>query len=117
MLKPGIYKHVHFHEYVEDTVYEGEISVCVKETPKQFRLEFIRSTVRYNAPQIDDMFRWSKNVVISKNGSDHAIQVWDDVSFTLYPYRVGVPYLFSLEAETEGSEKGEPKVSVKRLAR
>lgn len=44
----------------------------------------------------DDLFRESKHLVIRRDKpSKHAIHTWSDVSFTLYPYRVGTPYVFN----------------------
>ena len=92
MLKSGVY--IHECEWCNRVV--GHISINVKETDKSFALELLENTVRYDAPQIDDLFSKSKRVVIRKNGSNHAIVVFDDENFCIYPYRVGVPYGFSL---------------------
>lgn len=90
----GTYKHEHFIKYAECELYVGDILIDVKQTAKNFILSLISNGVRYDAPQIDDMFRGSVKVIISKFGSKHALRDWGDDSFTLYPYRVGVPYLF-----------------------
>ena len=92
MLKPGIYKF--FCEVCGHRV--GEITLDVHETKTAFVLKLVESTVRYDAPQIDDMFRASERCVIRKNGSRHAMSFCDGVDdwFSLYPYRVGVPYAF-----------------------
>lgn len=91
MLKPGVY--IHIHEKYGQTV--GTITLNVKETQSAFKFELIKNTVRYDAPQIDDMFRDKNTVTIKKNGSKHALTVLGDDWFCLYPYRVGVPYSFS----------------------
>lgn len=96
MLKNGIYRHRHEKEYVEGTVCLGDILLDVKETDTSFILKLIEQNVRYDAPQIDDMFRKSDRVLIRKDGSKHAMSLIDgmDTWFCLYPYRVGVPYTF-----------------------
>lgn len=90
MLKSGLYR------YIDDRNY-GTIVVDVKETADSFIFHLKESYVRYNAPQIDDMFHESDRVVIKKSGSKHALSFIknDDTWFCLYPYRVGVPYAFS----------------------
>ena len=102
MLKRGIYRHSHEIEYVERTVYAGDIVLEVYETKTAFVLTLMEQQVRYDAPQIDDMFQKSKRVVIKKDGSKHAMRIWDDHSFTVYPYRAGVPYVFNLEPQMIG---------------
>ena len=100
MLKPGIYRHCHDNEYADGTVvHGGEIVLEVHETKTAFVLCLMEQGVRYDAPQIDDMFRKSKRVLIKKNGSKHAMTFCDNNNewFCLYPYRVGVPYSFEHE--------------------
>lgn len=119
MLKSGIYRHQHERAYVEENIYLGDIVLNVHETKTAFVLRLLEQQVRYDAPQIDDMFRNSKRVVIQKNGSKHAMSFCKDQDdwFCLYPYRVGVPYDFTHEdrlKETERllqrlREKKEPK--------
>lgn len=94
-MKNGIYIHRHIKEYVEKDVYLGDIMLDVKETANSYILLLIKNDVKYDAPQIDDMFFKKEKVIIKKSGSEHALNDWQDGSFTLYPYRVGVPYLFS----------------------
>ena len=91
-LKPGLYKHVH-EEYGR---YAGEIVLDIHETKTAFILRLVENTVRYDAPQIDDMFRESDRCVIKKNGSKHAMNFCEgqDDWLCLYPYRVGTPYAF-----------------------
>ena len=90
----GIYKHEHFQHYAECDLFVGDILIDVKETEKSYVLTLIGNTVKYDAPQIDDMFRDKTRVIIKKGSSEHVLRDWGDDSFTLYPYRVGVPYLF-----------------------
>ena len=88
MLKHGKYK------YINKSWQGGKILLEVKETPKAFKLKLIESTVRYDAPQIDDMFRCKNDVTIRKDGSNHAVDIGGDDWFCLYPYRCGAVYLF-----------------------
>lgn len=74
----------------------GEIFVSVKDTKAALSLKLISNSVKYDAPQIDDMFFGRETVNINKRGSKHSYIDFRDNSFTLYPYRVGVPYYFEL---------------------
>lgn len=78
----------------------GEIFVSVKDTKAALSLKLISNQVKYDAPQIDAMFSDRETVNINKRGSKHSYIDFRDNSFTLYPYRVGVPYYFEL---TEGA--------------
>ena len=106
MLKPGTYRaeHITFpDEYPErfDWCEDYEIEMKVKETPKSFILTLDRFVRKCAAPQIESMFRDKKRVTIKKDGSIHVVCIWngDNSSFTLYPYRAGVPYAFRLMGE------------------
>lgn len=78
-----------------------KIVVDVKETEKAFILTLISFDTRYGATQIEDMFSKSKKVVIKKDGSNHGLKVWSDKDFTIYPYRIGVPFYFRLKDGAE----------------
>lgn len=78
----------------------GKIFVSVKDTKAALSLKLISNSVKYDAPQIDAMFYETKEVKIKKPGGRHGYVDFGDNSFTLYPYRVGVPYYFEL---TEGN--------------
>ena len=99
MLKSGIYRHRHQKEYAEETVDCGDILLEVHETKSAFILKLLEQQVRYDAPQIDDLFQGSDRVAIKKDGSKHGMSfcVGQDDWFCLYPYRVGVPYAFTRE--------------------
>lgn len=113
MLKSGIYRHRHRKEYVEGTVDCGDILLEVHETKTAYVLTLLDQQMRYDAPQIDDLFRDSSRVVIKKDGAKHGMSFCSgqDDWFCLYPYRVGVPYAFTREgpvlAETETKMKKE----------
>jgi hypothetical protein len=70
------------------------IAISVKETATGITLELVEFGSRYAASQIEDMFSKSKKVTIKKSGSKHGIKIWGNDDFTLYPYRVGVPFYF-----------------------
>lgn len=99
MLKSGTYRHRHYINCIEGNVYVGDIVLKVHETKTSFVLTLLEQQVRYDAPQIDDMFQKSKRVIIKKNGSKHAMLFGKDCNtwFCLYPYRAGVPYGFNEE--------------------
>ena len=92
MLKKGLY--IAEEQDCPDPHYRYEIKINVSETEKAFVLTLLELNARYGATQIEDMFSRSKRVMIKKDGSKHAIRVWGDEDFTLYPYRVGVPFYF-----------------------
>lgn len=99
MLKPGIYRHRHETEYAEGTVHNGDILLEVRETKTSYVLTLLEQQVRYDAPQIDDLFQNGKRVVIRKNDPRHGLTLCGGQNdwFCLYPYRVGVPYAFSYD--------------------
>lgn len=90
----------------ESYLHAYHIVIDFKETPKSYILTMVENNSRYGAPQIEPMFAKSKRVVIGKSGDEHALIPWGDNSFTLYPYRCGVPYLFRIEAENDAPKCG-----------
>ena len=93
MLKKGCYI-ANNYDTEPNPLHRYEALIQVKETEKAFILELEELYTRYGATQLEDMFRNSDKVTIRKGGSNHALHVWDEHSFTLYPYRVGVPFYF-----------------------
>ena len=95
MLVPGTYR----WDSDRPGIWGGYVRVNVKETAASFILTLVENTCRFNAPQIDDLFRKNKRVVIRKDGSNHALSFIDGFNdwFCLYPYRIGVPYGFRKE--------------------
>ena len=78
----------HFYRYII------ELDIVVNE--KSYILTLRGLKTKYGATQIEDMFRKSKRYVFRRNKpNEHAMCVWDNTSFTLYPYRLGVPYVFN----------------------
>lgn len=70
------------------------VIIQVKETEKSFLFQLMNCSRRFLNPPLDDFFKKDK-VKIVKPGGTHAIRVWSDGSFTLYPFRVGVPFVFN----------------------
>lgn len=93
-LKAGLYEHNHYINYVEGTMYAGRILLFVKETKHTFILTLKENSVRYDAPQIDDMFFYRDTLIINKEKSQHALVVHADNEFTLFPYQIGEIYAF-----------------------
>lgn len=92
MLKTGLYKAEH-----NDGIFDQyKIVMDVKETEKSYTFNLVEFDTRYSATQMEDLFRDSKKVIIRKDRGGHAMRVWDDESFTFYPYQAGVPFYFKL---------------------
>ena len=96
MLKQGTY----IAEHDEGIFDKYKILIDVKETEKSYRFILIEFQSRYSATQMEDFFRKSNEVTIRKDRGGHAIRVWDNESFTFYPYQAGVPFYFKLRKET-----------------
>ena len=92
-LKTGVYKCIFESEY---SWKRGEIIILLRNLPQTLELKLLKNSVRYDAPQIDDMFRNKRIITLRKKYSPHAFNVWGEDNFTLYPYRAGVPYYFKL---------------------
>lgn len=92
MLISGKYK----AEQHEGMFHDYEVIMTVKETDKSyiFTLESINS--RYCANQISILFEKSNHVVIRKACGGHAMCIWSEKDFTLYPFQAGIPYYFKL---------------------
>lgn len=88
MLISGKYK------AIEDGLFGYEIIISVKETDKSYVLNLINNNSRYSPAHIDMLFAKSDRVKIDKEKSKHAIRVWSDKDFTIYPFRVGIPFWF-----------------------
>lgn len=92
MLKAGLYK----TENNDGIFDQYKIVMDVKETEKSYTFNLIEFDTRYSATQMEDLFRDKQKVIIKKNRGGHAMRVWDDESFTFYPYQAGVPFYFEL---------------------
>lgn len=90
MLKPGIYvaeSGVHYLDYYK-------ITMEVKESEKSYIFRLVELKSRYSADHIKMLFKNSERAVISKSKGGHAMRVWSDEDFTIYPYQAGIPYWF-----------------------
>ena len=90
MLKPGIYVAEN-----DDSIYDQyKITMEVKETEKSYIFHLVEFKSRYSGAHIEMLFKNSKRVVIRKDKGGHAMRVWSDRDFTIYPYQAGIPYWF-----------------------
>lgn len=97
MLKPGRY----IAEQDGDIFHAYRYVMEVKESEKSYSFKMLETENRYADDQIETMFGGKKRIILRKDKpSRHGVKVWSDHDFTLYPYRVGVPFYFKLE-ETE----------------
>ena len=93
MLKKGCYVANNYDTEL-NPYHRYEAVIKVRETEKSFILELDELYTKYGATQLEDMFRTADKVTIRKDGSKHGLCIWDNESFTLYPYRCGVPFYF-----------------------
>lgn len=97
MLKSGLY----VSHYSSNDVYDSyEITMKVKENNSSYTFELVDFRTKYGATQMEDLFKKSKRIVLRKEKSKHSIRIFSDRDFTLYPYRVGVPYYFVFQEES-----------------
>ena len=73
-----------------------KIIMEVKETEKSYNFTLVEFDSRYSATQIEDFFRKSNKVSIRKDKGGHAMRIWDNESFTFYPFQAGIPFYFKL---------------------
>ncbi len=92
MLKQGIYK----SEKKEGMFDSYLIKMRVKETEKSYIFELLEFDSRYPPAQMEMLFSKDKKIVLNKNKGGHAMRVWSEDSFTLYPYQAGIPFVFDL---------------------
>lgn len=86
-----------------------KIVVRVTECEKSYKLELIEYDSRYSPAHIDALFEKSKTVVISKKSVKHAIRLWGNDSFTLYPFKSGIPFSFRLMEENTAIKSSKSK--------
>lgn len=102
MLVAGLYK----AENNDGILNQYTITMNVKETEKSYIFTLVEINSRYSASQMEYFFSKSKRVVMSKGRRGHAIRVWSNTDFTLYPFQVGVPFYFQLvNEEGKGTEE------------
>lgn len=86
-----------------------KIIVRVTENEKSYKLELIKCESRYSPAHIDALFEKSKTVVISKKSFKHVIRLWSNDSFTLYPFKSGIPFSFRLMEENTAIKNAKGK--------
>ena len=75
-----------------------DITISVKSTSIRYVLTLIEDKSRFKDGHIKMLFDKGKTTIIGKDKpSRHAIIDWGDDSFTIYPFRNGVPFYFVLE--------------------
>lgn len=93
MLKQGIYKAEN-----NDSIWDSyTVKLQVKETDKAYIFKLIDLQTLYSAAHIEMMFKKSQRFVLKKNRGGHAMRIWSDSDFTIYPYQAGIPYYFKLD--------------------
>lgn len=83
------------YKAIKDGMFGYEIIISVKETEKSYILNLINNNSRYSPAHIDMLFKKSNRVKIDKEKSQHAMRVWSNKDFTIYPFRAGIPFWFS----------------------
>lgn len=73
-----------------------KIIIKVRETEKSYIFELVEYESRYSPAQIDMLFAKSKKVIIKKHRSGHAMRIWSNHCFTIYPFQSGKPFCFEL---------------------
>lgn len=90
MLISGQYK------AAENGLFGYEIIISVKENARSYIFDLISNDSRYNPAHIDMIFAKSNRVKIYKEKSQHAVRIWSNKDFTIYPFRAGIPFYFEL---------------------
>lgn len=75
----------------------GHILISVTETAKAYTFKLLENTTRYDYDHFMLLFKNGNTTRINKEKSPHAIIIWEDGDFTIYPYRAGIPFLFKKE--------------------
>ncbi len=78
----------------DDILSHYYIVMDVKETDKSYIFILVELESRYSASHMQQLFSKSNRVVIRKKRGGHAIRIWSDGSFTLYPFQAGIPFYF-----------------------
>lgn len=76
---------------------QGTITIQVKSTDKTLSFTLLENTIRYSPSAIDMLFSKSNAIKINKARSQHSISADYDDWFVMYPYRLGIPFLFERE--------------------
>ena len=106
-LKSGRYEAVEYFEDKNGETYKTfdgnpilkyQVILDVIVTEKAYVFFLINTIQNFGdqTPHISAMFDGKKSVRIKRDEpSKHAMRVWSDTSFTIYPFQGGVPYSFS----------------------
>lgn len=103
MLKEGLY----ISENHENALEAYTIKMHVKETEKSYIFTLIDFESRYSGAHIEMLFKNSKRFVLRKNRGGHALRLWGDDNFTLYPYQAGIPYFFKMVEKSKSSQEAD----------
>lgn len=70
--------------------------VAVEETSKMYKMTLVSLDMADWCPHIEMMFRHGVGDVICfrKRHGKHTLYDWGDDTFTIYPFRAGIPYYF-----------------------
>lgn len=91
---------IYICEY-DDRMSPGRFVVSLKETEKSYIMKLIENTVRYTPAYFEMLFGESGKTIVKKKHSPHAMCLWSDTDFTIYPFRGGVPFYFRLDKTNE----------------
>ena len=87
---------------IDDGFYKQyDILIKVKETDKTYVLELIENNSKYSPAHIDMLFANNNKATIKKRDFKHVMVFLNDGDFRIYPFRLGVPFLFEKEPDKE----------------
>lgn len=96
ILKAGRYK----AENSDDVFYAFRYVMDVKVTEKSYIFKLLDKERRYAYNHLELMFDKKNQIVISRSKpAGHAMRVWSDHDFTIYPFQAGIPFYFQKEDE------------------
>lgn len=95
MLESGRYK----AEEEGDFFHAYRYVIEVKETEKSYIFKLLEAQNRYAYDHLDLLFKGRVRVVIPRNKpTHHAVRVWSERDFTIYPFQSGIPFYFRKES-------------------
>ena len=72
-----------------------KITIDIKTTAKSYIFNLVEILGKYGAPQMEDFFSKGNKKIISRDKPcGHAMQIWSEEDFTIYPFQAGIPYHF-----------------------
>ncbi len=92
MLKQGRY----ISENDGSIFCKHRIVIEVKETEKSYVFTMLEYENRYGYDHFALLFKGKNRATIVKNKGGHAMRVWGDDAFTIYPFQAGIPFYFKL---------------------